>query len=184
FTASPTRKVIALTADTGRELWKWDPLSERPGGAAARQRGLVFWQNDTGGEQRLFIGVGNYLYALDSKSCQVIRRFGQNASIHLGTGLDVAGTPGVGLNTLGVTYKDLLIMGGLGGPGAVRAFDVRTGKRRWIFHLIPRPNELGYDTWPAEAYKTATGLMPWPGQSLDERRGIAYISTKTAQPDF
>src|SRR6059036_371233 len=184
YTASPTRKVIALDAATGRELWKWDPQSERPGGAAARQRGLVFWQNETGGEQRLFTGVGNYLYALEPKSGQPIRSFGQNGSIHLGTGLDVEGTPGVGLNTPGVTYKDLLIIGGIGGPGAVRAFDVRTGLRRWIFHLIPRPGELGYDTWPAEAYKTATGLMPWCGQSLDEKRGIVYVPTKTAEPDF
>ena len=184
YTASPTRKVIALDAATGRELWKWDPQSERPGGAAARQRGLVFWQNETGGEQRLFTGVGNYLYALEPKSGQPIRSFGQNGSIHLGTGLDVEGTPGVGLNTPGVTYKDLLIIGGIGGPGAVRAFDVRTGLRRWIFHLIPRPGELGYDTWPAEVYQTATGLMPWCGQSLDEKRGIVYVPTKTAEPDF
>src|SRR6266496_4195402 len=184
YTASPTRKVIALDAATGRELWKWDAQSERSGGGAARQRGLVFWQNEPGGEQRLFTGVGNYLYALEPKSGQPIRSFGQNGSIHLGTGLDVEGTPGVGLNTPGVTYKDLLIIGGIGGPGAVRAFDVRTGLRRWIFHLIPRPGELGYDTWPAEAYKTATGLMPWCGQSLDEKRGIVYVPTKTAEPDF
>ena len=184
YTASPTRKVIALDAGTGRELWKWNPQSERPGGAAARQRGLVFWQNESGGEQRLFTGVGNYLYAIDPKSGQTIRSFGQNGSIHLGGGLDVEGTPGVGLNTPGITYKDFLIIGGIGGPGAVRAFDVRTGLRRWIFHLIPRPGELGYDTWPAEAYKTATGVMPWPGQSLDEKRGIVYIPTKTAEPDF
>src|SRR3989449_9792119 len=149
YTASPTRKVIALDAGTGRELWKWNPQSERPGGGAARQRGLVFWQNETGGEQRLFTGVGNHLYALDPRSGQIIRSFGQNGSIHLGTGLDVERTPGVGLNTPGVTYKDLLIIGGIGGPGAGRAFAVRTGLRRWRFHLIPRSGELGYDTWPA-----------------------------------
>jgi quinoprotein glucose dehydrogenase len=98
--------------------------------------------------------------------------------------LDAEATPSVGLNTPGVTYQDLLIIGGIGGPGAVRAFDVRTGLRRWIFHLIPRPGEFGYETWPAEAYKTATGLMPWSGQSLDEKRGIVYVPTKTAEPDF
>lgn len=184
YTASPTRKVIALDAATGRELWKWNPQSERPGAGGGRQRGLVFWQNETGGEQRLFTGVGNYLYALDPKSGQPIRSFGENGSIHLGSGLDVAGTPSIGLNTPGVTYQDLLIIGGLGGPGAVRAFDVRTGLRRWIFHLIPRPGEFGYDTWPPDAYKTATGLMPWSGQSLDEKRGIVYVPTKTAEPDF
>lgn len=184
YTATPTRKVIALDAATGKELWKWDPVSERPGGNRSRERGLVFWQNESGGEQRIFTGVGNYLYALDAKTGQPIRNFGQNGSIHLGTGLDVEGLPAVGLNTPGVTYKDMLIIGGFGGPGAMRAFDVHTGERRWIFHLIPRPGELGYDTWPAEAYKTATGLMPWCGQSLDEARGILYVATKTAEPDF
>jgi quinoprotein glucose dehydrogenase len=184
YTASPTRKVIALDAGTGRELWKWDAQSERPRAGGGRQRGLVFWQNETGGEQRLFTGVGNHLYALNPKSGQPIRSFGQNGSIHLGAGLDVEGTPSVGLNTPGVTYKDLLIIGGIGGPGAVRAFDVRTGLRRWIFHLIPRPGEFGHDTWPADAYKTATGVMPWCGQSLDEKRGIVYVPTKTAEPDF
>jgi len=184
YTASPTRKVIALDATTGREIWKWDPRFERPRSAGGRQRGLVFWQNETGGEQRLFTGAGNHLYALDPKSGEVIRTFGENGSIHLGSGLDVEGTPNIGLNTPGVTYKDLLIIGGVGGPGAVRAFDVRTGQRRWIFHLIPRPGEFGHETWPPEAYKTATGVMPWPGQSLDEKRGIVYVATKTAEPDF
>lgn len=151
YTASPTRKVIALDATTGREIWKWDPRFERPRSAGGRQRGLVFWQNETGGEQRLFTGAGNHLYALDPKSGEVIRTFGENGSIHLGSGLDVEGTPNIGLNTPGVTYKDLLIIGGVGGPGAVRAFDVRTGQRRWIFHLIPRPGEFGHETWPPEA---------------------------------
>src|SRR5881394_1744376 len=49
FTASPTRKVIALDAATGKELWKWDPKAEKGGPIGARQRGLVYWQNETGG---------------------------------------------------------------------------------------------------------------------------------------
>ncbi|HEV7406314.1 MAG TPA: PQQ-binding-like beta-propeller repeat protein [Chthoniobacteraceae bacterium] len=184
YTASPMRKVIALDAATGKELWKWDPNSERPGTGRTRQRGLVFWQNEQGGEQRLFTAAGNHLYALEAKTGQLIRGFGENGSLHLGTGLDTATPPNIGLNTPGVIYRDLLIIGGIGGPGALRAFDVHTGERRWVFHLIPRPGEEGYDTWPAEAYQTATGLMPWCGQSLDEKRGIVYISSKTAEPDF
>ena len=174
YTPSPSRKVIALDAATGKELWRWDPASERSGKGSSRQRGLVYWQNDTGGERRLFTGVGSFLFALDAKTGEVIRSFGDKGSIDLGSGL----------NTPGVIYKDLLILGGVGGKGAIRAFDVRSGEQRWIFHLIPRPGEVGYDTWPEEAYKTATGLMPWSGQSLDEARGIVYIATKTAEPDF
>jgi len=184
YSASPTRKIIALDAATGKEKWIWDPTSSRAGAGKGRQRGLVFWQNASGGEQRIFTAVGNYLFALDPQTGQLIPSFGQEGSLHLGSGLDTDTPPNVGLNTPGVIYKDTLILGGVGGPGAVRALDVRTGERRWIFHLIPRPGETGYETWPAEAYKHATGVMPWPGQSLDEARGIVYIATKTAEPDF
>ncbi len=174
YTPTPTRKVVALNAATGEELWQWDPANEHTGPGSARQRGLVHWANETGGEQRLFTAVKGYLFAIDPKTGETIRGFGENGSINLESGL----------NTPGVTYQDVLIVGGLGGKGAVRAFDVRTGEQRWIFHLIPQPGELGYNTWPEDAYKTATGLMPWCGQALDEKRGIVYVATKTAEPDF
>lgn len=184
YTATPSRRVIALDAATGHERWSWDPATTRAGRGARRQRGLVFWQNAQGGEQRLFTASGNYLFALDPATGTIIKSFGEDGLVHLGVGLDDADIPKVGLNTPGVTYQDMLIIGGFGGPGAVRALDVRTGKLRWIFHLIPRPGQVGYDTWPPDAYKTATGAMPWPGQALDEARGIVYVATKTAEPDF
>ena len=174
YTPTQTRKIIALNAATGMELWKWDPANEHTGPGRARQRGLVYWTNKTGGEQRLFTAVKGFLFAVNPNTGETIRSFGKNGSINLGSGL----------NTPGVTYQDTLIVGGVGGKGAVRAFDVRTGEQRWIFHLIPRPGQVGYDTWPEDAWKTATGLMPWCGQSLDERRGIVYVATKTAEPDF
>ena len=184
YTATPSRRVIALDAATGKEIWKWDPATTVAGVGGRRQRGLVFWSDPASGERRLFTGVGNYLFALDPATGRLIPGFGEGGALLLGAGLDTDGTPRVGLNTPGVIYRDTLIIGGFGGPGAVRGLDVRTGARRWIFHLIPRPGEVGYDTWPAEAYKTATGVMPWSGQSLDEKRGIVYVATKTAEPDF
>jgi quinoprotein glucose dehydrogenase len=184
FTATQSRKVVALDAATGREIWKWDPVSERSGAGGRRQRGLVYWKSESRNEQRLFTAVGNFLFALDPNTGRVIATFGDNGALHLGSGLELDGTPRVGLNTPGVIFKDTLIIGGFGGPGAVRGLDVITGKQRWIFHLIPRPGEVGHDTWPADAYKTATGVMPWSGQSLDEQRGIVYVATKTAEPDF
>lgn len=174
FTPTATRKIIALNAANGKELWQWDPEKEHSTKGRGRQRGLVYWQNESGEEQRLFTGVGGMLFAVNPKTGKTITDFGKKGSIKLNSGL----------NTPGVIYKDLLILGGVGGVGSVRAFDVRTGERRWIFNLIPRPGEFGYDTWPKDAYKTATGLMPWSGQSLDEKRGIVYVATKTAEPDF
>ncbi len=174
YTPTATRKVIALDAATGDELWQWDPANEHTGAGSPRQRGLMYWTNETGGEQRLFTGVNGFLFAIDLKTGETIREFGENGSINLHSGL----------NTPGVTYKGLLILGGLGGKGSLRAFDVRTGEQRWIFHLIPHPGEMGYETWPENAFETATGVMPWSGQSLDEERGIVYAATKTAEPDF
>lgn len=174
YTPTQRREILALNAATGEQLWKWDPAKEGIGAGRGRQRGLVFWQNESGGEQRLFTGVKNRLCAVDPNTGETIESFGEKGSIPLGSGL----------NTPGVVYQDLLIVGGVGGVGTVRAFDVRSGERRWLFNLIPRPGEFGHDTWPTNAYKTATGLMPWPGQSLDQKRGIVYISTKTAEPDF
>lgn len=108
YTPSPTRKVIALDAATGRELWKWDPANERSGKGPPRQRGLVYWKSDTGEDRRLFTGVGGFLFALDPKTGDVVRSFGENGSVNLGSGL----------NTPGVIHEDLLILGGVGGKGA------------------------------------------------------------------
>ena len=174
YTPTAARQIDALNASTGKRIWRWDPQDEKTGRGRQRQRGLVYWENEQGGERRLLTGVKGHLFAVDPATGKTIREFGQNGSINLGSGL----------NTPGVIYKDLVIVGGVGGVGAVRAYDVRTGKRRWIFNLIPRPGEFGHDTWPEDAWKTATGVMPWCGQSLDEQRGIVYIATKTAEPDF
>ncbi|HET6410361.1 MAG TPA: PQQ-binding-like beta-propeller repeat protein, partial [Chthoniobacteraceae bacterium] len=98
YTVSPARVVIALDAATGRELWKWNPANERSGKGAARQRGLVLWRSEKGDESRLFTGVGGFLFALNPKTGAVIREFGENGSVNLGSGL----------NTPGVIYHNLL----------------------------------------------------------------------------
>jgi len=187
YTASPTRKVIALDAASGKELWRWDPTTVRAGATGNRQRGLVYWANEQGGESRLFTGVGNYLYALDPKSGTLISSFGEKGSLHLGTGTEAAGGGGpvnISLNTPGLVYKDMYIVSGNGnGPGSVRAYDVRTGALRWIFHTIPRPGEFGSDTWPAGG-PVAGGASNWSGSSLDEARGIVYVPTESALQDF
>jgi quinoprotein glucose dehydrogenase len=69
-------------------------------------------------------------------------------------------------------------------PGHIRAFDVRTGKRRWIFHTIPHPGEFGYETWPKDAWKTIGGANNWGGMSLDAAKGVAYVSLGSPSFDF
>ena len=91
----------------------------------------------------------------------------------------------------GAVYQDLIIMGALNAerlpaaPGHIRAFDVRTGQQQWIFHTIPQPGELGYDTWEdSTAYRTIGGANNWSGMTLDEARGIVFVPLGSAAFDF
>ncbi len=183
YTASPNRKVFAINAKTGQELWQFNPANHQQGPIGRRQRGVTYWTDGTQ-DQRIFTGAGTYLYALNAKTGQPIPTFGTNGKIHLGEGV-ANPAPAVQVNTPGVIYKDTYVVGGqTNGPGTIRAYDVRTGRLRWLFNLIPRPGEPGHETWPPEAYKTAGGASNWSGLSLDEARGIVYVPTESALPDF
>ncbi len=183
YTASPNRKVIALNAATGKQIWRFDPTSVRSGEPGKRQRGVVYWAS--GDDRRIFTGAGPYLYCLNAKTGKLIPSFGENGSIHLGAAVNPQDPPSVVINTPGVIYKDLYIVGGLtSAPGSIRAYDVRSGGLRWIFHTIPLPGEYGYHSWPPEGYKTAGAVSNWSGLSLDEKRGILYAPTESAEPDF
>ncbi len=186
YTATPTRKVTALNAATGEHLWTFDPDAiHEEEGRAGQQRGLMYW--DDGDDRRIFTAKGPWLYALDGETGQPIASFGEGGSIHMGDGMDVEGRPLVNLNTPGYIYNDLIIIGAQVGedvPGAIRAFDVRTGERKWIFHTLPRPGEFGSETWPEGYLENTGGASDWSGIAIDTERGIVYGSTETAGPDF
>ncbi|HRQ51250.1 MAG TPA: pyrroloquinoline quinone-dependent dehydrogenase, partial [Agriterribacter sp.] len=88
-------------------------------------------------------------------------------------------------------YKDLLLTGSRvsegmdAAPGHIRAFDVRTGQMKWIFHTIPQPGEPGYETWEdKDAWKMTGGANNWMGMTIDQEHGIAYAPTGSAAMDF
>ena len=62
-------------------------------------------------------------------------------------------------------------------PGDLRAYDVVSGKLVWQFHVVPRPGEFGYDTWPKDAWKYIGGTNTWGELTVDAERGIAYFPT-------
>ena len=188
YTTTPALAVVALRADSGTLIWRFDPFASRDRESHVN-RGVAWWSD--GREQRIFFSAGRRLYALDAASGRPISTFGDSGFVDLGVGLGrqvddaflVATSPGV-------VYKDLLIQGTRVGegegsaPGHVRAYDVRTGRIRWTFHTIPRPGEVGHDTWPPDAWQTAGGANSWPGMSVDADRGVVYIPTGSATPDF
>lgn len=186
YAATPGRHVVALDAASGRERWRFDPKTEHDEALGRRLRGVMHWAD--GADRRIFTAGATRLYALDAGTGRPIRTFGENGSLALGTGLRGGDGPAVaGLNTPGVLWRDFLILGANVAenvPGAVRAFDARTGALRWVFHTIPRPGEPGAETWPAEGWRTTGGAAPWSGLTLDAERGIVYAATETAGPDF
>jgi len=187
---TPTQKIFALDAATGRLLWKFDS------GIRGTQpnRGLAYWGGgaDAKDARRVLVGVMNFAYALDAGTGKPIEEFGDHGRIDLreGLGREPAAEQSISLTSPGVIYEDLLIVGGRNPetapspPGDIRAFDVRSGKLRWVFQTIPRPGERGYETWPKDAWKTAGAANNWAGMSLDTKRGILYVPTGSAVSDF
>ena len=185
YAYTPTEKVIALDAATGKLLWKFDS------GIKAQHwaRGVSYWTD--GKEKRIFAGVMNYLYALDPQTGKPISSFGEDGRVDLRKNLrGDSSAHYISMDTPGLIYKDLIIVGGEmpetlpAAPGDIRAYDVRTGELRWSFHTIPHPGEFGYDTWPPDAWKTSGAANNWAGMSLDASRGIVYVPTGSASFDF
>ncbi len=200
YGTSPRSKLLALEADTGNPSWIFDPASQDPDAAQDPMsyykvnRGVSFWSPGNSEEARVFYNVGNRIYAINAKTGKNILDFGAGGYIDLSRDLDRdTGTfdPFVAGTSPPVIYMDLLITGSRvsesidAAPGHIRAYDVRTGKRKWIFHTIPWPGEKGYDTWPdPEAYKKLGGANNWAGMSLDEDNGVLFVPTGSISGDF
>ena len=185
YAYTPSQKVIALDAITGKLLWKFDS------GAGGKQpvRGLAYWSD---GKQSLVLaGIMNFLYELDAATGKPVAAFGEDGRVDLRKGL--GGNyrrQSIVLTSPGVIFRDLIIVGGRNPetppapPGDIRAFNVHTGRLAWTFHTIPHPGEPGYETWPPNAWKTAGAANNWGGMTVDNQRGVVYVPTGSAVPDF
>lgn len=197
---SPQLRLFAVDARTGKAQWTFNPadavdstatLTGRYGMNACR--GLALYRDGKNGH-KLFYTVGSFLYCVNARSGRPEKAFGNGGSVSLHEGLDVERDIGhlrVTATSPGIVYRDLLIMGSSlneeeeAAPGHIRAYDVHTGKIRWIFHTIPHPGEEGYKSWAdPQAYRHRGGANNWGGFTLDEKRGIVFASTGTANPDF
>jgi quinoprotein glucose dehydrogenase len=185
FAYTPSQKVIALDAATGKQLWKFDSGLTR----GQPDRGLSYWTD--GRAKVLFAQTLHLLWALDPIIGKPIRTFGHEGAIDLRENLGPESPSGlVAITTPGTIYKDLIILGFRTGEaqpaphGDIRAYDVHTGAMRWAFHTIPHPGDPGYETWPKDAWKRSGAANNWAGMALDEQRGILYVPTGSATTDF
>lgn len=179
---------FAIDAATGREIWK---AAAEETSQLAISRGLAYWED--GEDKRILSTNKEWLYARDAETGLLIPSFGENGrtSLKVGLGETVAEKSAIS-TTPGTVFEDLIIMplrlseSDDAAVGYIQAFNIRTGELAWTFRTIPHPGEFGYDTWPEHAYKNTHigGANNWAGMSVDRKRGIVYVPTGSAAPDF
>jgi quinoprotein glucose dehydrogenase len=198
-TAGTRRAVVAANAATGEVLWTHSEDEGTRGTNAPRQlsgRGLAYW-SDERDERVLYVTPGYRLIALNAQTGIPVPNFGRNGVVDLKLDDDQIidlETGEVGLHATPVVAGDVVIVGAAhrasGAPkvkhnvnGYVRGFDVRTGKRLWIFHTIPRPGEFGHDTWEKDSAETTGNAGVWGQISVDLDLGMAFIPVELPTGD-
>jgi len=199
-TGGTRRSVVALDAATGELLWVHSEDEGARGAAAPRQlsgRGLAYWSD--GKEERiLYVTPGYRLVALDAHTGNVIPAFGRNGAVDLKADLDPSmdlTTAPIGLHATPIVASNVVIVGAAfetgANPksrrnvkGAVRGFDVRTGRRLWIFKTIPEPGEVGHETWENDSWAYTGNTGVWAQMSVDEELGMAYLPVELPTHDY
>lgn len=192
YVTTPFSRLIALDAESGRQLWAFDPKLDRE---AARNlfihRGAAYWTD--GKQKRLYYGtLDGELYAIDAFTGKPVLSFGEQGKVDLKKDMLVAGgRAAYGMTSPPAIYKNLIICGSIvldgeprGPSGDIRAFDALTGKLVWRFHTVPRPGEFGHDTWEGDSWKDRGGTNAWSILSVDEQRGIVYVPLTSPSTDF
>lgn len=199
-TAGTRRAVVALDGATGELKWVHSEVEGERGRNAPRQlsgRGLSYWTDGTE-ERVLYVTPGYRLIALNAKTGVRVPTFGKDGIVDLKEDDDQVIDPitgEVGLHSAPVVANDTIIVGAAhrsGGvprsktnvKGYIRAFDVRTGKRLWIFHTIPKPGEFGYNTWENDSADYTGNTGAWGQISVDEQLGMAYLPIEIPTGDY
>ena len=199
-TAGTRRAVTALDAETGEMLWMYSLNEGKRGEGAPRRlsgRGLAYWTD--GKEERIvYVTPGYQMIALDAKTGRPVQGFGRTGIVDLKLGNDqdidlVTGE--IGLHAAPIIAGDVVIVGAAHLPGSIprthnnvkgyiRGYDVRSGRRLWIFHTIPRLNEPGYETWEDESAAVNGNTGVWAQMSVDEELGLVYLPVEIPSGDY
>src|SRR5687767_6208457 len=201
FTTAGTRRaVVALDATNGEMLWMHSLNEGKRGEAAPRLlsgRGLAYW-SDGRSERVIYVTPGYQMVALDAVTGERVTGFGTDGIVDLKQNMDQEMdliTGEVGLHSAPIIANNTIVIGAAhregGAPrsmknqkGYIRGFDVRTGKRLWIFHTIPMKGEFGYDTWDPDANTYTGNAGVWAQMSIDEELGIVYMPVELPTADY
>jgi len=201
FTTAGTRRAaVALDATTGEMLWMHSIDEGKRGASAPRLlsgRGLAYW-SDGKDERIIYVTPGYQMVALDARTGNRVAGFGEGGIVDLKQGMDQDIDPitgEIGLHAAPIISKDVIVMGAAHREGSaprskanvkgyIRGFDVRTGKRLWIFHTIPLKGEAGFETWDPDAHVYTGNTGVWAQMSADEDLGIVYMPVELPTGDY
>ena len=183
--------VEAIDAGTGETIWIQEPWGDGPDAllTGTSTRGVAYWSDGTAG--RILAHRQRYLYALDARTGRPIADFGDRGRIDLTTGLQEgstyrwSGAPTVvgDVVVVGQAMADVfLAKEGL--RGDVRAFDVRTGALRWLFHTVPQAGETGNETWEDGSWQYSGHSPIWSLFSADADLGYIYMPVSSSTNDM
>jgi quinoprotein glucose dehydrogenase len=196
YGATGTSQVFALNAATGERLWHFEVAPGADSGlptdaGLANDRGVAYWTDGT--SRFILCTIGDSIYELDATTGLAVPGFGNRGRASLKAGLGPqAQDKFVCSTTPGTIFGDLIVMPTRVGedqdaaPGWIQAFNIRTGTIAWVFVTIPFPGMPGYDTWSKDAYRNVDvgSANCWAGMAIDRERGILYVPTGSAAPDF
>jgi quinoprotein glucose dehydrogenase len=200
FTAGTRRAAVAADARTGELLWMHHINEGERGAAAPRQlsgRGVAYWTD--GREERIvYVTPGYQMVAINAKTGIPVGGFGRDGIVDLKLENDqqmdlVKGE--IGLHSPPLIVNDVVVVGAAhlagGAPksrtnekGYIRGYDVRTGKRLWIFHTIPRPGEYGNDTWEKDSWAYTGNAGSWANLTADASLGLVYVPIELPTGDY
>ena len=176
--------LVAVDAATGKELWRKDGMA--PNGA----RGMNYWESPDRSDRRFIYLQRGAVVAVNAQNGELITSFGTEGRVDIRDAMERKPAGNVGTSNPGRIFENLYIIPLPGGPNYggppsdVHAYDVRTGKLAWIFHVIPHEGEFGYDTWPEGHWKVGGGGHNWSEFTVDEENGIAFVGFGSPRYDF
>ena len=187
--------ISALDPASGETRWTYDPESYklgRPNNGGFLQRGMGYWTDDA--EERLLIGTADaWLLSLDARTGRPDPQFGVDGRVDLTIGIrDVVRSTNFSARRP-LVAGDVVVVGNSIGdssrtrrmpPGDVQAYDVRTGRKLWTFHTIPREYESGYETWLNGSAEYTGNANVWAGIAYDPELDYLYMATSTPTNNF
>jgi quinoprotein glucose dehydrogenase len=202
YVGTPLGRVIALDPETGRQRWVFDPEIARDityGDFASR--GVSYWRDaavpvDRSCRQRIFVATAqSQLIAIDARDGRRCTAFGREGAVDLKAGLRIAPfeRQAYSMTSPPIVVNGIVVVGSSiadnsrpqTASGEVRGFDARTGALKWTWDPIPQhPQDPAYGDWRGAMATKGGGANAWTVLAADPERGLVFIPTGSAAPDY